>query len=291
MRECGMDRRVIIASCEAEAGRNRDDLALRSALEKLGAGVETLAWNAPGFEESSAELCVIRSAWDYPADVQGFKAWGEGQSARRILVNPFSLVSWNLLKDYLLELDLRGVPVVPTRLLEAEANLGEALEAAAAAFGTRRLVVKPSIGNSGQGVCLLDLDAGAGEADAGSKTTRSLIQPFAESVRRDGEIALVWIDGEVTHAMRKRPAQGKFLVHEERGGSLEPLAVEAQHGALAEQVIAALPLRPLYARIDCIEYRGTLLVSEVELIEPELYLDRSDVGCRRMAAALVERIC
>ena len=70
MRECGMDRRVIIASCEAEAGRNRDDLALRSALEKLGAGVETLAWNAPGFEESSAELMLSGLSFEDPDDVR-----------------------------------------------------------------------------------------------------------------------------------------------------------------------------------------------------------------------------
>ncbi len=287
VREWGVSRAILIASCEAERGRNRDDRALLEALRGRGASVTVLPWNASEFDGAPGDLCVIRSTWDYPDDVQGFERWGERQSATRTLVNPFSLVAWNLQKDYLLELELRGVPVLPTRLLPAEAGRRRAaLEQAAEAFGNPSLVVKPCVGNNGNGVLKLDVATGLGDLDA-LPPGRALFQPYAAEVAHEGELALVWLDGEVTHGMRKRPAAGSFLVHEERGGTLEPLPVEPAHRALAERVIDALPLRPCYARIDCLGYEGALTVSEVELIEPELYLDRSEEGRERFAAALL----
>jgi len=39
-----------------------------------------------------------------------------------------------------------------------------------------------------------------------------VLQPFQASVKSRGEISLVFIDGEFTHCIRKKPSQGDFKV-------------------------------------------------------------------------------
>ena len=48
-----------------------------------------------------------------------------------------------------------------------------------------------------------------------------LVQPAVESIGRDGEVSLIRIGATWSHAVRKLPAAGGFLVHEKHGGVLE----------------------------------------------------------------------
>jgi len=46
-----------------------------------------------------------------------------------------------------------------------------------------------------------------------------LIQQFIPEIQSDGEISLVYIDGQFSHAVLKRPRAGDFRVQQEHGGS------------------------------------------------------------------------
>jgi len=54
----------------------------------------------------------------------------------------------------------------------------------------------------------------------------------------------------------------------------------------AERVIAAAPSVPLYARVDGVERDGRLVLMELELIEPHLFLSWGDGAAERLAGAL-----
>ena len=98
----------------------------------------------------------------------------------------------------------------------------------------------------------------------------------------DTERALVWIDGEFTHQVIKRPRyQGDT---EEVSAAMEPFADDLR---IADQALACVPDDLLYARVDVIDGEdGRPLVSELELIEPSLFLLQHPPALDRLIAAI-----
>jgi hypothetical protein len=72
----------------------------------------------------------------------------------------------------------------------------------------------------------------------------------------------------------------------EFGGSAVPMAPPHQLLTDAERVVAAVPGEPLYARVDGVERAGRLMLMELELIEPHLFLGWDTGAAARLAAAL-----
>jgi len=106
-----------------------------------------------------------------------------------------------------------------------------------------------------------------------------IVQPLIEEIARTGEFSLMLFDGELSHAVVKRPKSGDFRVQPHLGGVT--LATEAPVGAeeLARAALAAAPAKATYARVDIVpDDDGLLRIMELELIEPALFLDHSQDG-------------
>ena len=50
----------------------------------------------------------------------------------------------------------------------------------------------------------------------------AMIQPFISEIEREGEWSLMFIDGEFSHAVRKRPTAGDFRVQRNVAGPPRP---------------------------------------------------------------------
>src|SRR6185503_14222741 len=112
------------------------------------------------------------------------------------------------------------------------------------------------------------------------------VQPYVASVEAYGERALVWIDGELTHAVRKTPR----FSHDAEVVS-EALPIAADERALAEAVLAPFTPRLLYGRVDVArDDAGRSMVMELELIEPSLFVARHPPAMARLVAALPRRL-
>jgi hypothetical protein len=100
-----------------------------------------------------------------------------------------------------------------------------------------------------------------------------------------GERALIFFRGHYSHAVLKKPFDTVLVV-----GTRSSL-VEAKREELdiAARALAAVPGRPLYARVDLLrDDENRICVNEVELIEPGLYLAVHEPARRHFADA-VER--
>lgn len=281
-------RRCAFLTLEERGDFVIDDEVAVPALEAEGWRVDTVPWRQTARDWSTYDLVVVRSTWDYWDDVPAFLRVLEQIDSSTCLVNPLALMRWNLSKTYLRDLEDRGVSIVPTCWHEGLQD--DDLAKAAARFGTRELVLKPQVGGNGQGVLrlrLADRSVDVAAAVARYRATPCMIQPFRSAVLEAGEWSLFAFGGELSHAIRKRPAAGEFRSQEERGAHITAETPSTALRAASEQVLRALPSPALYARIDLIETRerGAELV-ELELIEPSLYF-RMDAGApRRFAKAL-----
>jgi glutathione synthase/RimK-type ligase-like ATP-grasp enzyme len=122
-------------------------------------------------------------------------------------------------------------------------------------------------------------------------TNESLIlQEFQESVLTEGEVSLVMLGGQFSHAVRKRAKPGDFRVQDDFGGTLHPYEPDAEEIRLAGQALQHCQELPLYARVDLIRDRhNKSCVSELELIEPELWFRRNPEAAIRMARLIYQQ--
>ena len=278
---------VAIASCAVLPEPDPDEAPLTEALRAVGMRVETLGWDDPAADFSRARITLVRSTWNYPEAPGSFATFIDRAAAVTTLYNGPQTIHWNLHKRYLLALERASVPVVPTRLV----TRGEttSLQTIMRDLGAKRAVVKPAISAASRATLRVDEeDSAAGEAHLRALAAHEdvLVQPYLASVEGHGERAVVWIDGTVTHAVRKSP---RFAGGAESVSTAVDVAPDEI--ALAEKAIAVAPGPLIIARIDVARGDdGRPMVMELELIEPSLYFVQSPVALSRYVAAVQKRL-
>ncbi len=255
-----------------------------------GRGIEAAwaVWDDLAVDWSSAELVAVRSTWDYHRRTAEFLAWARAVESGTRLLNGAELFAWNADKSYLVGL-ADDVPCVPTVLLD-DRTLVSGLAEAAEQWGT--VVIKPRVGASGIGVLVV-----TGPADVRLQMLAPspwVVQPLVESVHTVGETSVYVFGGRAVSQVDKRAAGTEVRVHEAYGGSSHAVPLDPVRAALAEAAVAAVGARrdraPAYARVDAVQWEEAWVVSELELIEPGLYLDIDPTNADRFAELVVARL-
>ncbi len=286
---------IVFAACLEQPQMQESDAVLAAALEARGAKVRTAAWNGDQSDFAAADAIVVRSTWDYQKTPDAFARWIDAiADGGAQVINPPALMRWNMSKRYLLGLAEKGAPLPPTRLVEPD---GAVIAAAMDAMGVAVAVAKPEYGGTASGLSLVRREDAAGLAAAAVKMAMpGIVQALIPEIRSHGETSLIFIDGEFTHAVTKRPKPGEILCQAEFGGVAEAARAPGWAVAEARGILALLPERPLYARIDAVILDGTMRLMEVEVIEPELFFtyspDSPDApgAAQRFADALINRL-
>ena len=271
-----------VATCKQLPEPDPDQDALAAALAAGGFAAALCGWDDPDVDWDAPIPTVLRSTWNYPLAIDAFRAWIDRVSRAAPLVNPPDIVHANLNKRYLIGLAARGVPVVPTTLVER----GQTCELAAITADS--IVIKPEVGAASLGARRFAPGDPAAVAHLATLTGRgaALVQPYLASVEAYGERSLVWIDGDLSHAIRKTPRLTDDREHVE--GAVE---ITADECAVAQAAIAPLADRILYARVDLArDGAGQPCVMELELIEPSLYFTHKPGSADRFVAALARTL-
>ncbi len=221
-------------------------------------------------------------AWGYHTRVDQWLAMLQSWPAGALLLNRPDLLAWNTRKTYLAELAAKGIPIVPSLFCDADSTT---IDAAFDHFGVEMLVVKPQI--SAGSYQTVRISRGM----AVNFLPDAIIQPFVASVGDEGELSIFFIGGSFSHAARKVAKAGEFRVQPQFGGVFTPLVPSPEALAVATQAVDALPVAPLYARVDLLHLAdGTLALIELEAIEPDLYPDIDPAVPARLAAAVLAAI-
>jgi glutathione synthase/RimK-type ligase-like ATP-grasp enzyme len=243
---------------------------LVTALADRGIDAAWARWDDPEVDWAAADLVAVRSVWDYHRRCPEFLAWARSAAARTRLLNGADVFAWNADKSYLT--DLGDLPVVPTIVLD-DASLVAGLTEATQRWGA--VVIKPATGASGVGLVVAE-----GIEDPrleGLTESPWVVQPLVESVRTTGELSVFVFGDRVVSQVDKLPAGGEIRVHELYGGVTRPGRLDDEVSRLALRAVAQTAARFEsdldYARVDLVSYDGRLVISELELIEPGLYLD------------------
>jgi len=290
---------VALVTDNANPDLSASDQQLVAPLHELGLEAVAVPWETPDASWQAFDLVVLRACWNYHRRHAAFSDWIDRLEAVGARVwNPPPVVRWNMDKQYLRELAVAGTPVVPTVWLNQgqSARLADILDAQ----GWRHVVVKPRVGASAHGIRRVERSGASeqqGQLDAMLAAGGALIQPLMPQIAA-GEWSFVFFDGSFSHAALKVPTAGGIFVQRRLGGSS---SVRRPDAVLIEQAALALGAatrqtqpageRLLYARVDGLVVEGRLVLMELVLIEPGLFLDQAPpAAAAQFAAAIAGRV-
>lgn len=279
---------VLLATFDLMPDGEPGAAALTAALDARGIESRWVRWDDPAVDWAGADLVAVRSTWDYHRRFPAFLAWAREVEAVTTLLNGAEVFAWNADKAYLAEI-ADNVPVVPTALLD-DADLAGGLAAALDRWGS--VVVKPRTGAGGVGVVVAErLDDPRLE---GLVAGPWIVQPVVDSVRTTGETSVYVLDGAAVAQVDKVAAGDEIRVHELYGGASRPVPLDPERAAVAADAVRTVAARRgadlAYARVDLMVCDGAWVVSELELIEPGLYLDVDPANGERFADLVAGRL-
>jgi glutathione synthase/RimK-type ligase-like ATP-grasp enzyme len=269
-----------------------EDGILIKELERLGFNVMRKSWSDPDFEWKSTKYAIFRTTWDYFDRLSEFINWLEGTSVKTKFINDYSLVKWNLDKHYLKDLKNSNVPIVPTNFIEPDDDIK--LEVIFKQFNLDEIIIKPAISGAARHTYRVNKQNLKFQCKIFSdlhKNETWLIQPFLHTIISKGEISLIMINGNYSHSVLKIAKKGDFRVQDDFGGTVHDYQPGQNEIELAEKALKACPVLPVYARVDIVwDEMGSPLISELELIEPELFFRNREASARELALSISEKI-
>jgi acyl transferase domain-containing protein/non-ribosomal peptide synthetase component F/thioesterase domain-containing protein/acyl carrier protein/NAD(P)-dependent dehydrogenase (short-subunit alcohol dehydrogenase family) len=270
-----------------------DDQAWVDILRSWGHVVSVVAWNDPNIAWKDFNILIPRLTYHH-LNPTGFRCWlNLVDSLNHVVVlNPTDIHRWNLDKRYLQQLELIGIPIIPTVWLTRGVDSVSVLDRSSLLYH-KALIVKPTISSVARGLNRID---GAHISELRESINRTLdwsdamVQPFITSIQTCGEIRCIFLGHEFSYAIQKLPLPEDFRTNvSDNWKLLDRLefpdydnvitaAREALEAFLSLATSSSNPdsFRLLFAAVDMVlDADRRPLLMELEMTDPCLYLKSS----------------
>tara|TARA_S200000501_G_scaffold272351_1_gene256095 strand:- start:1166 stop:2065 length:900 start_codon:yes stop_codon:yes gene_type:complete len=268
-----------------------EDLLVSNALRLLNIQATRVAWDSPNCLKNF-QYALFRTTWNYFDKINEFYSFLQLWKDKVSFINSYPQILWNLNKRYLIELEAKGINIPGTLLVEkgSSASLNKVCEEKK----WTEIVIKPTVSAAAWETYRLKYPVGPKESELFEKLSAKhemLIQSFQKKILSFGEISLMIINGEYSHGVLKKSRKGDFRVQDDFGGTVTNYEAGFSEIEFAKKVIQALNFLPTYARVDLIiDNSGLLALSELELIEPEMWFRKKTNSANLLAHAIKKKI-
>ncbi|SFN80530.1 RimK-like ATP-grasp domain-containing protein [Bizionia echini] len=269
-----------------------EDYLVQQALQNENLTVARLAWDDPDFNWSDTKAILFRTTWDYFDRFPEFSKWLAMVSTKTKLLNSEKLIRWNIDKHYLLDLKSTGIPVAESYFIEAGTQI--TLAELHQQLQWNETVLKPCVSGAGRHTYKLSPENRADYESIFSELIQNesmMLQPFQHNIVNQGELSLIIFNGMYSHAVLKQAKAGDFRVQDDFGGSVTTYNPSETEITFAVNATKACPELPIYARVDIFtDNANQLAVSELELIEPELWFRNNHKAAGILAKQIALRL-
>ena len=230
-------------------------------------------WADIEFDWCTTKYVIFRTTWDYFEKFDEFFLWIEMTKKKTVFINSSEIIKWNIDKHYLRFLQNKGINIAPTTFIEK--NNFKSLSKLFIKSKWEKAVLKPAISGAARNTYCITKQNYTDFEDIFNKLIAEesmLLQEYLSDITLNGEISLIMIGGEYTHAVRKIAKKGDFRVQDDHGGKVIKYNAKASEIKFANKCLGACPYKTTYARVDIIyDNKKEPSLSELELIEPELW--------------------
>jgi glutathione synthase/RimK-type ligase-like ATP-grasp enzyme len=200
-------------------------------------------------------------------------------------------ILWNSSKNYLLEIEQRGFPVIAGKLLKKgtqfDSNLiSDQLE-------SKTWVIKPLVSGGAKNTVKIQADSWQNQKEKINELLLQedyLLQPFVKEVQEVGEYSLIFFNAIFSHAVLKTPANEDFRVQHYFGGTIAVIDPNPELLEACQKLVDEFASESLYVRVDGVVINGQFHLMELEMIEPYLFLGLADQAIPNYKNALRERL-
>ena len=263
----------------------REDELVINALKEKNLSVVKKDWNDSIFDWETTRSILFRSTWDYFDKFELFKKWFNKTKNKCLMINSTETIEWNIDKHYLLDLQEHQIPIPNSEFIKRGSSID--LSLLMQKKNWNEIVVKPTISGAAKNTYRLKKEEIIQFGPTWEKLIYKedfIVQEFQNNVISEGEVAMIVIGGKFTHAVLKKAKEGDFRVQDDFGGSIAIYNPNEEMVKLAEKCTRILTPIPSYARVDIIwDNLMELAVSELELIEPELWFRLNPNAAQKLA--------
>jgi glutathione synthase/RimK-type ligase-like ATP-grasp enzyme len=198
-------------------------------------------------------------------------------------------------KHYLLELHQKGIPIPKTLIVKncdvAQLDFGQFLTK----NKLTQCVIKPCIGGGSDDVQRFlnnaEVLAQQENLKAIFREKDMMIQEYLPEVATLGELSLMYFNKVFSHAVIKRPRLGDFKNSPYVAGTTLSASPTENVRSVADKIIGSVQSELLYARVDLVERNnGDVLLMELELIDPVMFLDYSVSSVNMFGEAILGKL-
>ncbi|WP_411768752.1 ATP-grasp domain-containing protein [Winogradskyella sp. A3E31] len=269
-----------------------EDQLVANALSNQNLKVTRRSWDDKAFDWSSSKALLFRTTWDYFDRFDEFLSWLKNVSQSTQLINSEALIRWNIDKHYLLDLCEHGIDIPESKFIEVGSKI--TLKELHEFLGWTETVLKPCVSGAARHTYKLNPENLEQHEAIFQKLVEKeamLLQPFQYNIVSEGEISLMVFNGQFTHAVLKKAKAGDFRVQDDFGGTVHNYTPTIHEIEFAENAVKGCPELPVYARVDIFKDNDyKLAVSELELIEPELWFRNHPEAAGVLAKAIKEKL-
>ncbi|MEJ8756095.1 hypothetical protein WG947_03745 [Pontibacter sp. H259] len=274
------------------ANADSEDERLYQFLKGKGLPVSWQVWDDESIEWSQFDAIIIKSPWDYFDKIDAFYTWlNKVEDAGCKVLNPVKTLRWNADKLYFKDMQAEGVTIVPTVWLEQGSTFDA--EKAFAELGSEKIIVKPRVSGGAKNTFALTINEALEKTSEINQLLQHegfLAQPFLEEIKTDGEWSFIFFNGTYSHTVLKTAKPGDFRVQHFFGGTVHTPIPPANLLATAQTIVDKFAKDCLYARVDGVALNNELVLMELELIEPFLFLSTSENSLERYYEALIAQL-
>ena len=268
-----------------------EDKLLTRSLYKNDIIAKRVAWD-DNPDLSNFDSAIFRTTWNYFNYLDEFIKFLTTWKNKLIFINPIDLVLWSLDKKYLFDLNSKGINI-PESVLVKRGQVKK-LKNISQKENWSKFIIKPCISAAAwETYCVERKNIDKYESLFYRLVMKHdmLVQNFQDSILSFGEISFMLFDGKYSHAVIKKPKKNDSRVQDDFGGTVSNYYANNKEINFAERVVKTLKITPAYARVDVIvDKNEQLALSELELIEPELWFRKKKSSSDLLAGAIKKKI-
>jgi len=203
--------------------------------------------------------------------------------------NSVDVLKWNSNKKYLHELQSEGFDIIPTifNINKSDNSFSKAI-----LKGWDKIVLKPLISGNSYHTFVIDIGDEVRFNQLIKKhyvNSPYMLQEFIPEISK-GEISTISFSNGFSYSVTKVPPKGEYRVQVDYGGIYHYGSVDPEIKKICDRITNRFEEKLLYQRVDGLWRNGKFLIMEVELIEPDLYLNLNKDALNNWVDSLIDII-
>lgn len=259
---------VIIASSSTWANKLREDFFLKDALNKAGINAKIMPWEE--LNNLNNETILIKSTWGFHRKISTWNDWLKYLEENNInTLNPLNIIKDNYDKEKQFSiLDKNNIKHIDTLFIENDQESETKILPFLKKYKT--IVLKPAISESGYHTYKVSTKEELKELLPKFKNTKILVQPYIKDIDK-GEYSLVYIADKLVNVVLK---YNDIFMDRNSVQYIEEGKIPKELLSLGTKIIKVPNYKGyLFMRIDIVKNGSDYEIMEVELLDPNLYLN------------------